>query len=104
MGTQLPVPKKGALGTEVELGPGHIALDGDPATRPQKGGTAPLISGPCLLRPNGWMDQDATRYGVGLDRGHIVLDGDPPAKKGHNPPIFGTYLLWPNGWMDQDAT
>ena len=48
---------------------------------------------------------------VGLDPGHIVLDGthcvrwDPaPPKMGQQPPIFGPRLLWPNGWMDQDAT
>ena len=44
---------------------------------------------------------------VGLDPGHIVLDGDPapPHPKGHSPhPIFGPYLLRPNGCMDQDAT
>jgi len=34
-------------GMEVGLGPGHIVLDGQ-------------IFGPCLLWPNGWMDQDAT--------------------------------------------
>ena len=28
---------------------------------------------------------------VGLDPGHILLDGDPA------PPFFGTCLLWPNG-------
>ena len=32
---------KMALGMEVGLVPGHIALDGDPAPPPQKGGTAP---------------------------------------------------------------
>jgi len=38
---------------------------------------------------------------VGLDSGHIVLDGDPaPAPQRAQPPIFGPYLLWPNGWMD----
>jgi len=46
---------------EVGLGPGHIVLDGDPAPLPKNGGTAPSpIFGPCLLYPNGWMDQDAT--------------------------------------------
>ena len=36
---------------------------------------------------------------VGLDPGHIVLDGDPapPEKREYQPPIFG---LWPDGWMD----
>jgi len=47
------------LGMEVFLGLGHIALDGDPAPLPQMG-TAPPIFGPCLLWPNGWMDQDGT--------------------------------------------
>jgi len=32
---------KMAFGTEVGLGPGHIVLDGDPASPLQKGGTAP---------------------------------------------------------------
>jgi len=31
-----------------------------------------------VLRPNGWMDQDATWHGVGLGpASDIVLDGDP---------------------------
>jgi len=37
--------------------------------------------GPCLLWPNGWMDQDVS---VGLGTGHVVLNGDPaspPQKK-----------------------
>ena len=45
------------LGMDVGLCPGHIALDGDPAS-PK--GAQPPIFGPCLLLPNGWMDQDAT--------------------------------------------
>ena len=47
------------LGMEVGLGPGHIVLDGDPAPPPSKG-HSPQCFGPCLLWPNGWMDQDAT--------------------------------------------
>jgi len=46
------------LGKEVGLGQGDIVLDGDSALPPQRG-TAPIF-GPCLLWPNGWMDQDAT--------------------------------------------
>jgi len=45
------------LGMEVGLGPCHIVLDGDPL--PQGHIPAPIF-GPCLLWPNGWMDQDAT--------------------------------------------
>jgi len=51
------------LGMDVGLGPGHIVVDGDPAS-PQKGGTTlPPIFAPCLLWPNGWMGKDATSYG-----------------------------------------
>ena len=60
------------------------------------------------LRPDGWMDQDATWYvGQRLGPGRIVLMGipAPPSAKGaRQPPLFGPCLLWPNGWMDQDAT
>jgi len=40
------------LGTEVDLGPGHIVLDGDPAPIPERGTAAPVF-GTCVLRPNG---------------------------------------------------
>jgi len=39
----------------------YIVLDGDPGP-PQKKWTEPPIFSPCLLWPNGWMDQDATWY------------------------------------------
>jgi len=52
-----------ALGVEVGLGPGDIVLDGDPAPPPKKRGLQLPIFGPCLLWPNGWMDQHATWYG-----------------------------------------
>ena len=53
------------LGTQVGLGPGDIVLDGDPAPLP-KTDTAPAVFGPCLLWPNGWMDEGATWYRSGL--------------------------------------
>jgi len=72
------------LGTELGLGPGDIMLDGDPA--PLKKGHRPPISGPCLLWPNGWVDQDATIGMVlSLGPGHIVLDGDPSPERGTAP-------------------
>jgi len=48
------------LGMDVDLIPVDFVLDGDPVTLPKKGAEPPPILGPCLLRPNGWMDQDAT--------------------------------------------
>jgi len=56
---------KAALGTEVNLDPGDVVLDGVPAhlgVVPLKGAHLP-VCGPCLLWPNGWMDEDATWYG-----------------------------------------
>ena len=49
------------LGMEVGLGPGHIVLDGTKLLLPK--GAQPPSLGPCLLWPNGWMDQDATWCG-----------------------------------------
>jgi len=49
------------LGMEVGFGPSHIVLDEDPS--PKQGGQQPPLFCPCLLWPNGWMDQDATWYG-----------------------------------------
>jgi len=40
------------LGTEVDLGPGHIVLDENPAP-PERGTAPPPFFGPCLLWPNG---------------------------------------------------
>jgi len=50
------------LGTEVGLGPGDFVFDGDLATPRKKWHTHPIF-GPCLLWPNGWMDQDTIWYG-----------------------------------------
>jgi len=48
----------------VGLSPGDFVLDGDPVfPPPQRGRSLLPIFGPFLLCPNGWMHQDATRYG-----------------------------------------
>ena len=39
------------LGTEVDLGPGHIVLFGEPASPLRKGHSSPNLLGPCLLWP-----------------------------------------------------
>jgi len=62
---------------------------------PQKGGRAPLILGPCLLWPNGWMDQDGTWHGGGpRSRPHCARWGpsSPPQKWGGAPPQFSAYF------------
>ena len=86
------------LGTEVSYDPGHILLDGDPAS-PK--GAQPPIFGPCLLWPNGWMDQEAlvdqdtTWYGGRprhRHRRHCVRWRPSRPPKGAQqlpPPLFG---------------
>ena len=94
------------LGMEVGRSPGHVVLDGNPAP-PRNGPSSPLPTfDPCLLWPNGWMNQDATSYGdKPWPRPRCVRwERPPPRKKVHNPSIYGPCLLWPNGWTDQGAT
>ena len=152
MGTQ-PLPP---LDTEVDLGPGHVVLDGDPAPH-GKGHSSPhflahvcygqtvahisnywalvntafwapvckkvrpMLSDCCLSvlscpvclsvtlvycrQTVGWIKMKLSVQ-VGFGPGHIVLDGDaaPLPQREWSPPIFGPCLLWPNGWMDEDAT
>ena len=66
------------LGMEVGFGLGDFVFDGDPRIS-GKGHIHPHpIFGPCLLWPNGWMDEDANWYGsIDLGPSHIVLDGVP---------------------------
>jgi len=77
-----------SLATEVGLGPGDFVLHGTRSPSP-KGGGVPQIFGPCLLRPNGWMDEASTWHmESGLSPGDFVLDGDPVpfTQKGAEPP------------------
>jgi len=94
------------LGTDVGLGPGNIVLDGDPApplSSPEKGAEPPPILSPCLLWPNGWMDEDATWYG---GRPRPKLDcarwgRSPPPKKQEAQPQFSTHVCYGQtaGWI-----
>ena len=71
---------------------------------PKKGAEPPPIFGPCLLWPNGWMDQDATWYG-GRPRGkpHCAIGGDPVClpEKGHSSPQFLPHIYCGQtaGWI-----
>jgi len=89
------------LGVEVGLGPGDFVLDGDPASPKPKKGVQPPIFNPCLLWPNGWMDQDAIWYGgMPRHRRHCFRwEPAPPIRT--QPRIFGPCLLWPNGRPSQ---
>jgi len=52
----------GSIGTEIGLiSSVDFVLDGDQPPSPKKGRSRPIF-GPCLLRPTGCMDQDATWY------------------------------------------
>jgi len=52
------------LGMELGLDPSEFVLDRDPGPVPQKRAEPPSKKfGPCLLGPNGWMDQDGTWHG-----------------------------------------
>ena len=53
---------------------------------PPKKGTPPIF-GPCLVWPNGWVDQDATWYGGGRPRPrpHCVRWGPISPKSGTTP-------------------
>ena len=102
MGTQ-PPPQKGAepspifgpclLSKRLDgsrrhlscLGPGHIVLDGDPASLVQKG-TEPPIFGRFLLWPNGGMQQDATWFGGRPQAGRLCVRWGPSPipKKGRS--------------------
>jgi len=75
------------LGIEVGLDPSHIVLDGNPVPLPK--GAQPPIFAPCLLWPNGWLDQDGTGYGGrSQPRRHCVRWGprSPSRKRGQSPP------------------
>jgi len=121
MGTQLPLPKKGAkpqtaawikmkLGTEVGLGLGHTVLDGDPVPPPSKGDNPQFSAHVYCGQMAGWIPMPLGTE-VGLGPGHIVIYGDPahppPKKKGGtatSPEILVPCLLWQNSWMEQDVT
>ena len=72
---------------------------------PQKGVEPPVFC-PCLLWPDGWMDQDATWHGGrSRRRPHCARWVPAPLPKmGQTPQFFGPYLLCLNGWMHPDAT
>ena len=89
---------KTPLGTEVDLGPGHIVLEEVPALH-EMGTAAPIFSASvCCGQMAGWIEI-ALGMEVGLSPGQILLDGNPAPlqKRGHSPLQFFVHVLWPNG-------
>ena len=90
------------LGAEVGLG--HFVLDGNAAPPPQWGKPPLTIFGPCLLCPNGWLDQDATwNGGRPWPRRHCVRWGPSSPKRGTAPPNFGPMSIVAK-WLPISAT
>jgi len=68
---------------------------------PPKKGQSPPIFGPCLLWPNGWMDQDTTCYrGRPRPRPHCVRwePSSPHLKKGTAPTLWTMFIVVK--WLD----
>jgi len=75
------------LDMDVDLGPGHIVLDGDPAPRQKRGHSLPQFSAHVYCgQTAGWIKMPLDTE-VGLGPGDTVLDGNPalPSKKGSVP-------------------
>jgi len=76
------------LRREVDLGPSDIVLDEDPAPPPQNGAEPPIFGHVYCGQTAGWIKM-LLGMDVGLDPGHIVLDGySIPLKKGEIAPNF----------------
>jgi len=78
------------LGMEVGLGLRDIVFDVDPATPRKKGHShSHPIFGPCVLWPNGWMDEYAAWYGSRPRlRPHCTRRVPAPAKGAQQPHYF----------------
>jgi len=82
--------KSDALATRLLSHP-HCAGWGPSSPSPAIEWAQPPIFGPCLLRPNGCMNQDATWYDDSLRPAQrCVRCGPSSTRKGHSPPKVGT--------------
>jgi len=96
------------LGMKLGLGPGDFVLDGEwgPRSRLPKKAAEPLppeIFGPCLLGPNGWMDQDGIWHGGRSQSWRHCVRWGPSSlpKKGAETPQFSAHLYCGQmaGWI-----
>jgi len=90
------------LSTEVGLGLRDIAFDVDPATPRKRAHPPHPIFGPCLLWPNGWMDEDAAWYGSRpRPRPHCIRRGPSSRRRGTAAPLFSTTVYCGHGRPSQ---
>jgi len=77
------------LGMEVGLGLRNIVFGVDPAAPEKRAHPPHPIFGPCLLWPNGWMDEDAAWYGSRpRPRPHYTRRGPSSRERGTAAPSF----------------
>ena len=81
--------------------PGHIVLDGDPASPPPKGHNPQFSARVCCGQTVGWIKMPLGRE-LGLGPGDTVYRWGPssPPQRG-TAPIFGPCLLWPTSRLSQ---
>jgi len=90
------------LGTEVGLGLHNIVFDVDPGTPRKKGTPTPLNFGPCLLWPNGWMDEDAAWYASRFrPRPHCTRRGPSSRERVTAAPVFSAHVYCGHGRPSQ---
>ena len=91
------------LGTEVGLGLRDIVFDLDPAIPRKRADRPHPIFGPCLLWPNGWMDEDAAWYGSRpRPRPHCTRRGLSSRERGTSaPPLFSACVCCGHGRPSQ---
>jgi len=81
------------LGTEVDLGPSDIVLDGDLA--PPKGHSSQFSAHVCCGQTAGWIKMP---LGTEVDLGRPLCYMGAQLQRGTTDPcLFGPCLLWPNG-------
>jgi len=125
MGTHLPPPKRDAeavdrappifdpsllwpkyikmpLGTQVGLGLRDTVFDVDPATPRKRAHPPHPIFGPCLLWPNGWINEDAAWYGsTPRPRLHSTRRGPISRERGTAAPFFSAHVYCGHGRPSQ---
>jgi len=92
------------LDMPVGLGPGHIALDWDPAELPtsKRGRSSQFSTHICCGRMAGWIKMPLGRA-VGVSPSDIVLDGDPAplSERGRSPQFSArVYCSQTAGWIN----